>query len=66
MSFRDDVTMKQVLLVRRLLNGYLHSGVHFLLESVEVCRMLDCCHVCCQRVQRKKKQNKRRGLCRPE
>lgn len=30
--------MKQVLLVRRLLTAYLHSGVHSLLEGVGVCR----------------------------
>lgn len=40
MSFEDDVTMKQVPLVRRRLTGYFHSGVHSLLESVGECRML--------------------------
>lgn len=64
-SFKDDVTMKQVLLVRRLLTGYLHAGVQSLLESVGVCRMLGCCCVCCQRGRRKNlKPNERSAQAR--
>ena len=55
MSSEDDVTMKQVLLARRLLTGYLRS----LLESVGV--MQDVSLLPCLLLARTGEQNKTKG-----
>lgn len=65
MSFEDDVTMKQVLLVRRLLTGYLLSGEHsagacWSVQDVTPSAMFAVSE------DRGKKQNQRRGLSRSE
>lgn len=49
MSFEDDVTVKQVLLVRSLLTvvSYTRAGEHRSRLQQWRCYSLACCHICC-------------------